>query len=185
MRVDTAFEPLVTSRLRMRRSVPEDAEAIAAYRSNPLVHRYQGWDRTDADGVLAQIREMSGRSPGEPGWIQLTVEELDGGRLVGDVGLSPDQHDRGVIKIGYTIDPEFQGKGYATEAVEALVDYAFDALGASVIRAFASAENLPSIRVAEKVGLTLRERIERTSGGKTWHIVRYELDRDEGRRPRS
>src|ERR1051325_9091112 len=141
MRVDTRFEPIVTPRLQLRRSIPEDAEAIAGYRTNPLVHRFQGWDRTDVEGVLTQIREMAGRAPGEPGWVQLTVEEREGGRLVGDVGLAPDQHDPGVIKIGYTIDPEFQGRGYATEAVGALVDYAFDALGARVVRAFASAAN--------------------------------------------
>jgi RimJ/RimL family protein N-acetyltransferase len=55
MHVDADFEPLVTERLLLRRSRPEDAEAISAYRSDPEVHRYQGWDRTDAEGVLTDI----------------------------------------------------------------------------------------------------------------------------------
>ncbi len=68
---------------------------------------------------------MAGRAPGEPGgWVQFSVEERDGGRLVGDVGISPAEGEPGVIKVGYTISPDVQGRGYATEAVQALVDYA-------------------------------------------------------------
>jgi RimJ/RimL family protein N-acetyltransferase len=121
---------------------------------------------------------MASRLPGEEGgWVQLSVEERDGGRLVGDVGFSP-AGEPDVIKVGYTISPAFQGRGYATEAIRALIDYAFDTLDASLIRAYASAENLPSIRVAEKVGMRLVERIERRYGNLTWQGVRYELRRD-------
>jgi aminoglycoside 6'-N-acetyltransferase len=180
MRADVGFEPLVTERLVLRRSLPEDAEAIAAYRGDPEVSRYQGWDRTDADGIREQIEEMMGRAPGASGgWVQLTVEERDSGRLVGDVGLAPADGEQGVIKVGYTIAPEFQGRGYATEAVGALAGYALDKLGADIVRAYASAENLSSIRVAEKIGMRLMERIESKHGDETWFGVRYELSREE------
>lgn len=176
MRVDTSFEPLVTPRLRLRRSRPEDAETISAYRSDPEVHRYQGWERTDPEGVRGEIEEMASRDPGAPGgWMQLSVEDRETGQLLGDVGLSPADDEPGVIKIGYTMSPSFQGRGYATEAVAALIAYAFDTLGADVVRAYASAENLPSIRVAEKVGMQLIERFERRSGDRVYSVVRYEL----------
>jgi RimJ/RimL family protein N-acetyltransferase len=175
MRADTEFEPLLTERLRLRRSRPEDAEEISAYRSDPDVNRYQGWDRTDPSGIRAEIVEMAGRAPGaRGGWVQLTVEEREGGRLVGDVGLSAVDGEPGVVKIGYTIAPAAQGRGYATEAVRALVDYAFRRLGAELVRAYASAENAPSIRVAENVGMRLVERSRHRRGGE---VVRYELDR--------
>lgn len=178
MHVDAGFEPLVTDRLHLRRSRPEDAEAISAYRSDPDVRRYQGWERTDPDEIRAQIEEMARRAPGQPGgWVQFSVEERESGRLVGDVGLSPADEEPGVIKVGYTIAPEFQGRGYASEAVGALVAYAFDTLGADVARAYASAENAPSIKVAEKVGMRLVERFEHRSGAETWFGVRYELRR--------
>jgi aminoglycoside 6'-N-acetyltransferase len=180
MHTDHHFEPLVTERLYLRRSRPEDAETISEYRTDPDVHRYQGWERTDPDGVRAEIREMQSRSPGESGgWVQLSVEEREGGRLVGDVGLSPAEDEPGVIKVGYTIAPASQGKGYATEAIVALVAYAFDALGAEVVRAYASAENVASLRVAEKAGMRLIERIEHRRGDEVWHGVRYELRRAE------
>ena len=181
MRVDAHFEPVLTPRLVLRRSRPEDAEAISAYRSDPAVHRFQGWDRTDPEGVRAEIERMAGRSPGEPGgWVQLSVQEREGGGLVGDVGLSPADGEPGVIKVGYTIAPAFQGRGYATEAVGTLVAYAFETLGAEVVRAYASVDNAPSIRVAEKVGMRLVERIEHREGGETWFGVRYELRRPSG-----
>jgi RimJ/RimL family protein N-acetyltransferase len=180
MHTDLDFQPLLTERLRLRRSRPQDAETIAAYRSDPDVGRYQGWERTDPEGIRADIEQMEGRLPGEPGgWVQLSVEERDTGRLVGDVGLSPAETEPGVIKVGYTMAPAFQGRGYATEAVAALIDYAFDKLGADVVRAYASAENAPSIRVAEKVGLQLMERFEGRDGDHVWFGVRYEKPRPE------
>jgi RimJ/RimL family protein N-acetyltransferase len=178
MHVDTGPQPIETERLLLRRSRPEDAATISAYRSDPNVNRQQGWDRTDLEGVLADIVEMSGRSPGEPGgWVQFTVEERGGGRIVGDVGLSVADGEPGVIKVGYTIDPAFQGLGYATEAIRALVEYAFETLGAEVVRAHASAENTPSIRVAEKIGMRLVERVEHREGDEVWYGVRYEVRR--------
>ena len=175
MRADADFTSLLTERLLLRRSVAGDAETISAYRSDPAVHAMQGWDRTDPDGVRAEIEEMANREPGEPGgWVQFTVEARDGG-IVGDVGLSPADGEAGVIKVGYTIDPRFQSRGYATEAVKALVDYAFASLEADVVRAYAGAENTPSIRVMEKVGMRLRERFQGSDGGETWTGVRYEV----------
>ncbi len=180
MQADAHFEPLVTQRLSLRRSRPEDATTISAYRSDPEVHRYQGWDRLDPEGIRAQIEEMAPRAPGEPGgWVQFSVEERDGGRLVGDVGLSLADGEDGVIKIGYTIAPAFQGRGYATEAVGALVAYAFETLGADVVRAYASGENVASMHVAEKVGMRLVERIERD---RTRSVVRYEVRRSSPER---
>ena len=183
MHADPDFEPLITERLRLRRSRPEDAEAIAAYRSDPDVGRYQGWERTDAEGIRNDIEQMQRRAPGEPGgWVQLSVEEREAGHLVGDVGLSPAEGEPDVIKVGYTMAPAYQGRGYATEAVEALIRYAFDELGAGVVRAYASAENAPSIRVAEKVGMVLMERFEGRDGDQVWSGVRYEKPRAQPRR---
>src|SRR5262245_55662426 len=178
MHQDDHFQPIRTRRLRLRRSVPTDAEAISAYRSDPAVHAMQGWDRTDPEGVRLEIEEMLGRHPGEPGgWVQFTLEDGNDGELVGDVGLSPADGEPGVIKVGYTVDPRFQGRGYATEAIEALVAYSFGTLDAQVVRAYAGAENAPSIRVMEKVGMTLQERFQGEDEDGTWMGVRYEVTR--------
>jgi len=154
MRRDPSFEPLLTERLRMRRTVPEDAEAISAYRRLPDVGRYQGWERTDAPFLRHEFETMAGRVPGDVGWVQLTLEDRETGELLGDVGMSPADGEPGVLKIGYTVSPMHQRKGVATEAVVALVGYAFEVLGADVVRVYADADNTASIRVAEKAGFT-------------------------------
>jgi RimJ/RimL family protein N-acetyltransferase len=179
MRTDPSFTELLTERLRLRRSTPQDAAAISAYRSDPRVHVTQGWERTDPDHVRADIEQMAHRLPGEPGgWVQFTVEERNSGALVGDVGLSPDDEDPGVIKVGYTVDPAYQRRGYASEAVSSLVAYAFDVLHADVIRAYADAENTPSIRVAANAGLKIVEHIRHPYEGEIWHGVRMERQRE-------
>jgi RimJ/RimL family protein N-acetyltransferase len=179
MRTDTDFEPITTDRLRLRRSRPEDAERIATYRSDPEVRRFQGWDRTDTEGIRTEIEEMARRLPGESGWVQLSLEDRETGAIVGDVGLSVAPGEPGVVKLGYTVAPEFQRRGYASEAVRALVAYAFEVLGAERIRAYADGDNIGSHRVAEKAGLRLIERFRHEEDGEVWFGVRYELDRRE------
>lgn len=179
VRVDRAFEPIETPRLRLRRSTPDDADVISTYRSDPKVHEQQGWERTDPTAVRRDIEHMARRAPGEPGWVQFSVERLEDGALVGDVGLSPAEGEPSVVKVGYTIDPAHQRRGYATEAVSALVDYAFDVLGAEVVRAYASAANAASIGVARNVGMQLVERLRHEDADGVWYGVRYERRRDE------
>lgn len=182
MRTDPGFSELVTATLRLRRSMPGDAEAISAYRSDPVVREHQGWHKTDPDHVRAEIEQMLQRQPGEPGgWVQFTVETLPEGALVGDVGLCPDREEAGVVLVGYTVAPAQQGHGYATQAVGALVEYAFDTLQADVVRAYADAGNIASVRVAAKVGLVVVERFDESDTEGTWHGVR--MERRRGDRP--
>lgn len=178
MRADPAFHELRTSRLRLRRSEPGDAEQISEYRSDPDVHAHQGWERTDPDHVRDEIEEMLQRVPGGTGgWVQFTVETAADDRLVGDVGLRVADDEPGVVMVGYTMAPAAQGKGYATEAVGALVDYAFETLGADIVRAYADAANVASVRVGDKVGLVVVERFDGHHEGQTWHGVRMERRR--------
>jgi RimJ/RimL family protein N-acetyltransferase len=103
---------------------------------------------------------------------------IEGGALVGDVGFCPRVDEPDVVMVGYTIAPSQQRKGYATEAMAAVVDYALQVLGAGLVRAYADAENIASVRVAEKVGLVVVERFEATDEDGTWHGVRMERARE-------
>ncbi len=177
MQTDPDLAELRTERLRLRRSQPDDAEAISAYRSDPEVRAHQGWKDTSPGYIRREIEEMLARTAGEPGgWIQFTVVTADTDELVGDVGMRVDD-EPGVVLVGYTISPAQQGKGYATEAVRALVDYAFEKLGADLVRAYAEANNIASIRVAEKVGLPVAERFDEREDNQVWHVVRMERRR--------
>ena len=87
-------------------------------------------------------------TPGE--WIQLGVVDADD-RLLGDVAVWLD--DAGLLAmIGYTLAPESQGKGYAAEAVRALVEWLFTTRKVHRVAATIDPENVASARVLERNG---------------------------------
>lgn len=58
------------------------------------------------------------------------------------------------IELGYRLDPKYWGKGLATEACQAIAQYAFDMLKLDEVVSIIDPQNVRSIRVAEKVGMT-------------------------------
>jgi ribosomal-protein-alanine N-acetyltransferase len=84
------------------------------------------------------------------------------GDVVGGVSLfEHEQHRR--AELGYWCAMEFWGRGYATEAVRAVVDYAFDTLGVNKVHAACHGDNPASRRVLEKAGLTFEGQLRRHS----------------------
>ncbi|MGB0591108.1 MAG: GNAT family N-acetyltransferase [Myxococcota bacterium] len=84
--------------------------------------------------------------------LSLAVIEKASGRYIGGVGLCPVDDAPQVIDIGYALAVDVHGKGYATEAVGALVDEAFSARGAERIFGKVFVGNDGSRRVMEKLG---------------------------------
>ncbi|MDH6631854.1 UNVERIFIED_ORG: RimJ/RimL family protein N-acetyltransferase [Lelliottia amnigena] len=71
---------------------------------------------------------------------------------LGDIGLQISAKFREEADIGYTVIPQAQGKGYASEALRAVCDYAFSQAGVKAINAYVLADNAGSVRVLEKQG---------------------------------
>jgi RimJ/RimL family protein N-acetyltransferase len=178
--IDAAFTMIETERLVLRRFRPDDATAFAAYRSEPAIARYQSWDETyspaDAERMIASLTEAH---PGEPGeWFQFAVADRTTDALLGDCALHLDGHDQSRAEIGYTLAPAHQGRGLATEAVAALVAYAFETLGVDRVQATADERNAPSIRVAERLGFEAVARVHTTFKGERCVEETYELRRE-------
>jgi aminoglycoside 6'-N-acetyltransferase len=146
---DPQFGELRTPRLVIRRFRAADAQALAAYRSDPQVARFQGWTAPyGVDEAAAFIAGMA-EHPGTPGqWFQFAVTA---GPLIGDVALLTDADPR-LGRIGFTLAREAQARGYATEAVGAVLDYAFGR-GAHRIAADCDARNASSAALLERVGM--------------------------------
>ena len=131
---------------------PSDVTAFATYRNRPEVARYQDWElpytRDLAHQLIDDMDGINGPVLGE--WVQLAVD--DGlGLLVGDLAVFVDTDVRLAI-IGYTMSPAHQGRGYATEAVGALVDRLFDRLHVHRVAATLDPANVSSARVLERLG---------------------------------
>jgi RimJ/RimL family protein N-acetyltransferase len=87
--------------------------------------------------------------------LELAVVRRQDDLLLGDVllGLRSVEHE--TVEVGYIFAPEYGGQGYATEAVRALLDLAFEDLGARRVVARVDARNAPSRRLLERLGLRL------------------------------
>jgi RimJ/RimL family protein N-acetyltransferase len=118
--------PIETNRLILRAFDDGDLNAFLAYRNDPDVARYQSWESISQPRAQAFIQEQKTLMPGQPGqWFQFAVTLKDAGHLIGDVGLQVlVQHPR-QAQLGVSFNPAYQGQGLATEAVTAVLDYAF------------------------------------------------------------
>lgn len=84
-------------------------------------------------------------------WYAIWMIELKNGTHIGELcfkGLSPD----GVAEIGYGINDEYQGYGYATEAVKAVSEWAFKQPNVTALEAETNEDNISSKRVLDKCG---------------------------------
>jgi RimJ/RimL family protein N-acetyltransferase len=142
-----------TPRLIARRFEPRDLAAFVAMRSNPQIAEFQNWENfTDEDGRKF-LSWVQGRDPGDPGWFQFALEEKSSGAFIGDCGLRILESDNRLAQIGYTIAAPFWNRGYASEAVVTLIDYAFITFPLHRISASVDPLNTRSLRVLEKAGL--------------------------------
>lgn len=146
--------PLRTERLLLRFVREGDEATITAYRNDPEVSALQDWDlpypRENADRLIAAHRERTDIEPG--GSYQVGIERE--GELLGDlyVGL----HEQGgVAEIGFTLRTEHQGKGYAREAAEAVIDDLVERLGVHRVFAQLSPDNHASAGLLERLGFTV------------------------------
>lgn len=147
---DTSGVLLSTDRLAVRRFHTGDAAALAAYRSDPEVARYQVWDTPfPLERAVILAAAFAAGDPGEPGWFQYAID-LDG-LLIGDIGVKLHQN-RMQAKIGYTLAAAYQGKGYATEALTAFLGHLFTDRRLHRVSAGCDARNHRSARLLERLG---------------------------------
>jgi aminoglycoside 6'-N-acetyltransferase len=176
------FATLQTQRLIIRAFVHEDAEALVAYRNDPEVARYQGWDEYPLARARDLVTEMQALAPGIPGeWFQVAFELRENGALVGDCGFCVDHRDTSQAEIGYTLARPYQGRGLASEGVSRLIDYAFCDLGLERIVAHTDVDNLPSVRLLERLGFRQQARLAASfRQGQEWRDeYRFALSRNE------
>ncbi|HVD15761.1 MAG TPA: GNAT family protein [Actinomycetota bacterium] len=152
---DTAFTTLTSDRLVLRRFRPEDLDAFVAYRSDPEVARYQGWEapysRAEATRFLADLQATHPDTPDV--WYQIAVALRQTDQLIGDCAAHVEPDDPRQAEIGFTIAPAHQGHGYATEAVRRLLDYLLVERGKHRVHASCDDRNTRSAALLERVGM--------------------------------
>ena len=180
------FPTTHTLRLILRPLERGDLSAFLAYRNDPEVARYQSWESVSEEGGRRFIEDCIAAKPGIPGqWYQVAIALRETGVLIGDMGLGIDSKDPRQGEVGYTLAREQWGKGYGSEAVSALLDYAFSMLGMTRVKAICDTRNTASARLMEKVGMR-RTGLSRDVlfKGEYCDEYHYAIDRDEWARLR-
>lgn len=155
-----------TDRLVLRPVAESDAERLLEFWNLPEVRRWV----LRGEYSLSDMTMMLRRSASRPN--DHTQAVLLGGVVIGTVNLElvdgylqPGGPTQTVGDVGYTFDPAYGGQGHATEATRAVVDHAFDSLGVRRVTAGLFADNLPSVRLLERLGMRREQHGVRDS----WH----------------
>ncbi|HUA27388.1 MAG TPA: GNAT family protein [Streptosporangiaceae bacterium] len=147
--------PIETARLTLRPFTADDFDDFYAYQSRPDVARYLHWnarDRAEARRALTeQCRETTLDTEGD--WLTFAVVWRETGRVIGEVGLKWLSREHRGGETGFVFNPDYQGRGLATEAAECMLAVGFDILGWHRIIACCDARNTASARLMERLGM--------------------------------
>lgn len=148
--------PIHTDRLELRRFSSDDLKAFQAYRRDPELSKYQGWEPTTDEKALAFLSEQSEQTLGPEGqWLQIAVTCLDTKQLIGDFGLCVADSRCGIVEMGFTISRPFQRNGYATEAARGILSMLFDANEIHTVVAVTDTRNVASVSFLQRLGFVL------------------------------
>lgn len=167
---------LTTPRLILRDFVPGDWEAVLAYQRDPRYLRFYEWESRTEEQVRAFVQMFVDQARSRPRVnYQLAVARKDNGRLIGNAGVRPGALGSPQAEIGYELAPDEWGQGFATEAMREVIRFGREELGVRRFTAWTVADNAASIRVLEKLGLSLEARLpaHQQYKGRTWDVLGF------------
>ena len=142
-----------TNRLYIRPADVADKTSMFRYRSDFETNRFQSsaiQSMKDMDDFFQKISSKI-NIPGT--WFQFAIIEQNSNSLIGDIGVHfLETSDNRQVEIGYTLDKNFRGKGYAMEALVKIIDYLFQHLNKHRIIASIDPANVNSIKLIERLG---------------------------------
>ncbi|MFZ0419059.1 MAG: GNAT family N-acetyltransferase [Candidatus Sulfotelmatobacter sp.] len=153
---------LETLRLVLREFSPDDADALARVLSDPETMRFYPapFDRAGVENWIARNRYRYAKD-GHGLWTMILKST---GELIGDCGLTVQDIDgANEVEIGYHVRRDHWGQGLATEAACACRDFGFARFPVNRLISIIRPENLPSRRVAEKIGMNVWKEVMRAN----------------------
>ncbi len=169
---------LMTDRLVLREFEEDDWKAILAYQDDPLYLRYNPWSHRTEQDVRRFVQMFIDWSKEEVRRkYQLAITLRSEGKLIGNGGLRMSNHSSWEADIGYELNSHYWGKGYATEAAQALLTFGFNELRLHRIIAQCIAENSASAHVLEKIGMQYEGRFRQNEWmkGRWWDTLQYAI----------
>lgn len=152
---------IFSERLSMRQLSLADWELFQRLHTDPDVIQYV-CDLPEIDSIREKFMcRLPEWFPGSDHWLCLVISEKHSDQAVGVTGFKMIQNkqEKTEAEIGYLLLSEQQGKGYGTESLRSIVDYAVSTLGVKKLSAVVTEGNASSCRVLEKCGFTLKSRV--------------------------
>jgi RimJ/RimL family protein N-acetyltransferase len=151
-------QPLRTERLVLRTLTEDDLDDVYAYASRPDVIRYLPWPMRDRAGVKAHLATRLGTTLDNDGDVLVLGVEFPAqsgvrAQIIGDITLVLKSAEHRQAEIGWVLNPDFQGEGYATEAASRILTLAFDDLGAHRVIAQLDPRNAGSVALCYRLGM--------------------------------
>jgi len=103
--------------------------------------------------AYGEMLRLSLENPEDWGWYAMWLIVRKDGKNIGNLSFKGIPEE-GIVEIGYGIAEEYRGYGYATEALETILEWAFDQPGVNCVAAETVPDNLASQRVLEKCGFS-------------------------------
>ncbi|MGR6501812.1 GNAT family N-acetyltransferase [Shewanella sp. Koi 1] len=146
---------LYTDRLRLRSLQEQDWPHFLALHQDPDINRYVRIP--EAPEVIRQKFEQRSATwdYASGDWLTLVIETLDCAEFIGLTGLHCHSVEEQRAEVGYLLAHAGQGKGYATESLQAVVDWACLSLSVHKLVGHCAKDNIGSARVMEKCGFQL------------------------------
>jgi [ribosomal protein S5]-alanine N-acetyltransferase len=145
---------LETERLVLRELEESDAPATNVWERDPEVVRYQSNDVCDVEQSLAYIRRIRDESAARPRRVfELGIARREDGVLVGRCGFAIRRPEHGEAEIWFVLRRDAWGRGYAREAMRALLGFAFESLGLHRVYGDCDPRNAASARLMETLGM--------------------------------
>ena len=140
---------LETSRLRLRNVTAKDADIMYDYRNNEICARYQRGQTKDYAGItgLVDSRKNDVITTESPFFVAVALKDSD--EMVGEIVVMPNE---GTISLGYTFSYRYHRKGYAYEALSALISLLHECYPDWDFISFTEPENEPSMALLKKLG---------------------------------
>ncbi|WP_447652653.1 GNAT family N-acetyltransferase [Microbacterium sufflavum] len=164
--------PVRTPRLQLRPCTPDDLDAMWGWRRLPEVNRWLGLAPDTIEAfrerhleparlaslyLIERLPEHEGDAPTPIGDLMIRIEDAW-------AQLEVAERAKGVeAELGWVLDPASTGRGYATEAVQAAIEVCFGPLGLRRVHAGCFADNEPSWRLMERLGMRREEHSRKTA----------------------
>lgn len=137
-----------TERLILRPFREDDAADLFAYLRAPTAPCFLSLKLADLAEAEAEVRKRAV----DEGSMAICLKQT--GQVIGDLfGGAGDEEEDGTASVGWHLNPQFGGRGYAFEAAKALFDHLFRVKGFRRLYAYVEDHNTPSQRLCEKLGM--------------------------------